>query len=308
MYVINSAGLRKLLTVNQFPDPPAHKMMFFGVRGCLPLDPEDFHFAPELRLRTSDVNYINPRCTLIQWRPGDGAAAAYPGSTVPSQHYIKKALAKNGAGANQLMTGFYADYRKGKHRPGTQTAHEAFRETGARAFRRTADDFDFENDDRVEFENPFDNLHAAWSQGLSDGYASAGCQVVIGFPSCPSRAGQPSTGPWKAFHDAAYALSGQDSFAYALLEGAHVERVAADLSKPCTARARFGSQGSLVAEIQEALKKKGFYEGRTDSEFGPRTLRGVLEFQRNAFGAGAADGIVGPQTGTALGFGSWPTV
>lgn len=306
MFTIGSEGLRKLLRVNQFPDAVPDRMMFFGFRGCVPADPEDQRFGTEARLREAEVNYLNPRCTLVQWKPGEGLLAAYPGSTVPHRRYVSAALGRGGLGANQLMTGAYPDYRKGIHRPGTPSAHEAFRETGERPYLRTADDLRFENDDRVDFDNPSDNLHAAWSHGLTDGYSSAGCQVVVGFPETPARSNQPSTGPWKAFHDAAYAAS-QDRFVYVLLDSAHVERVAADPSRPYTARVRYGSQGSLVQAAQAALKDAKFYEGRIDGDFGLRTLRALLAFQRKAFGAGSADGIMGPQTAAAIGIHPWPT-
>jgi hypothetical protein len=309
MFVLGSVGLRKLLRVNQFIEPAAGQMVFFGIRGCLPVNPEDQRFLPELRLRCVDVNYATPRCTLLQWRPGEGLAAAYPGSTVPHQRYIRTALLSGGAGANRLMTGFYGDYRKGVHRQGTPQAHQAFLENVGRPHQRTADDLLYGSDDRVEFDNPCDNLHAAWSQGLSDGYASAGCQVVVGFPSTPARQGQASTGPWKAFHDAAYQVASQDRFTYVLLDGEHVERVVADPSSAYTARVRFGSRGSLVTTLQGSLQKRGLYEGQVDGDFGSRTLRAVLAFQRASFGAESADGIVGPQSAAALGLtSSWPSL
>jgi len=308
MYTITHGGLQKLLDVNHFPVSPTDPMLFFGIRGCLPLDPEDSRFGTAVRLRTVDVNYANPRCTLIQWKPAGGTAAAYPGSTVPNVKFVRSALKRDGAGANQLFTGYYPDYRKGKHNPGTPYEHDAFRETASRPILRTADDLKYELDDRVELDNPSDNLHAAWSQGLADGYSSAGCQVVVGFPRCAARGAQPDTGPWKAFREAAYAAEGQTAFGYVLLDGAFVERVAADPSSHVTARLRFGSRGDLVSTLQEVLSRKQFYEGKVDGQFGPRTLRAVLQAQRSAFGPSAADGIVGPQTATALGIAPWPSI
>lgn len=46
---------------------------------------------------------------------------------------------------------------------------------------------------------PFDNLHAGWCMGVeSESFASAGCQVLVGFPKCSKRGTKPETGPWKA--------------------------------------------------------------------------------------------------------------
>ena len=42
-----------------------------------------------------------------------------------------------------------------------------------------------------------------------------------------------------------------------------------------------------------------------DGDFGRRTLRAVLAFQTNVFGANADDGIVGPMTASALEI-EWP--
>jgi hypothetical protein len=209
------------------------------------------------------------------------------------------AMATGGEGANQLLTGFYADYRKGKHNAARDTAHDAFRQTQGRPHRRTADDYDFENDDRVEYGNPCDNLHAAWCHGIAHAtYASAGCQVVVGYPSCKKRDDKGDTGPWATFKGNAYERQ-QDSFGYILLDGTSAQAVAlrAKGQKP---RIRFGSQGERVELVQEALKALNHYEGIVDGDFGERTLRAVLSFQTAAFGPDGDDGVVGPQTAQAL--------
>ncbi|MCA1555459.1 MAG: hypothetical protein LC747_02095, partial [Acidobacteria bacterium] len=119
--------LHRLCAVNNFT-VPADQMIFVGLRGCLPLSPTDHSFKSQHVVQLEDVNYINPRCTLIQWRPAAGTFALFPGSTVPNLKFVKIAKAKNGQGANQLLTGYYKDYRKGVHKPGSITGHEAFRQ------------------------------------------------------------------------------------------------------------------------------------------------------------------------------------
>lgn len=59
-----------------------------------------------------------------------------------------------------------------------------------------------------------------------------------------------------------------------------------------------------VAELQRALRDLGYDPGPIDGYFGPRTRSAVLAFQRAA--GLAVDGIVGPQTATALGLAAGP--
>ncbi|WP_227006227.1 peptidoglycan-binding domain-containing protein [Rufibacter latericius] len=297
MFEFREEHLVRLFEQNSI-EVPLKGMVFFGLRGCLPIDLDDYSFSNKHLLQVTNLNYINPRCTLGQWVPGKGIAV-FPGSTVPSQAFVSKARARNGVGANQLLTGFYNDYRKGVHHAGSKSGHEAFRQVNKLPIRRTTDDLDFDVNDRVEFMCPFDNLHSAWSMGVSDGYSSAGCQVVVGYPKCKSRKNLPSTGAWKVFQANAYALE-QNSFPYLLLEGRDAQKVALNESKSLTMRLRYGSKGEVVLKLQEKLREKKFYEGNLDKDFGPRTLMAVLNFQATNFGLEGSDGIVGPNTADAL--------
>jgi hypothetical protein len=302
MFTLTATHLRRLLELNSFPEPAdEHELVFFGLRACIPLDADDQRFAEALDLELADVNYLKPRCTLVQWRPADDRIAAFPGSTVPHIRYVKMSKERNGQGANQLMTGYYKDYRKGIHQPSSPTGHEAFRQTEGRPIRRTADDFDFDNDDRTEFETPYDNLHAAWCMGVNhDSYASAGCQVIVGYPKCVKRGKEADAGPWKTFKENAYDV-GQKSFPDGLLDGRTAQGVAmAPPDKAAPPRLRFGSQGPLVEKLQRALQKEGFYEGKIDGDFGERTIRAVLKYQTTTFGPDADDGVVGPLTASTL--------
>lgn len=303
MFELGSVDLRRLLVLNQFSLPPhsaESDLVFFGLRGCLPADAEDQGWRERVTLAVQPVDLETPRCTLLQWERSSDRVAAYPGSTVPHRKYVARALASGGRGANELMTGYYADYRRGVHRAGGPTAHEAFRQTDARPIRRTSDDLDYDASDRVDLENPCDNLHAAWSMGLTHGYDSAGCQVIVGYPRCPQRGDQDDAGPWRTFKANAYA-GAQVSFPYVLLEGVTAARAVENGDRPATPRLRYGSSGDRVGAVQAALARQGLYEGDRDGDFGARTLRAVLAFQRSRFGADAGDGIVGPITAEALG-------
>ena len=271
-------------------------MLLVGLRGAVSSQANDQSFKSEQLLETAEINYSNPRCTVLQWDIANRRLAAFPASTVPNRTNVKKSLA-GGERTNSLLTGYYQDYRKGIHKAGTPTAHEAFRQKAVHPFRRTSDDLDFENDDRIEYDNPHDNIHCGWFQGLdSTNYASAGCQVIMGFPKCAKPGRDKNTGPWQVFHDNAYALP-QDSFPYVLVNG----REASTISTAQNARLRFGSHGPHVAVLQQALKMKGFYEGIIDSDFGERTLKALISFQQQKFGITEADGIVGPITAQELG-------
>jgi len=303
-FLFSESDMKRLCELNYF-QPQSDGMVFFGLRGCLPAEVDDWKFGASHGLVTKELNYVNPRCTLGQWRPESGTIAVFPGSTVPHSSHVRSGLDKNGAGVNQLATGFYLDYRKGTHKAGKPTAHEAFRQTEGRPIRRSRDDQDFQNDDRVEFTNPYDNLHAAWCQGIGGSkYASAGCQVVVGYPKCAQPGHTSDVGPWKTFKANAYKLP-QTGFQYVLLDGRDAERVVENNGKKLSVRLRYGSKGELVADLQKGLKKAGFYEGIIDDEFKERTLRAVMDYQSFRFGPLEDDGVVGPVTAAALGI-KWP--
>jgi peptidoglycan hydrolase-like protein with peptidoglycan-binding domain len=61
---------------------------------------------------------------------------------------------------------------------------------------------------------------------------------------------------------------------------------------------RIGSQGDLVARVQQVLKDGGFYRGSVDGTFGGATHRAVVALQGDR--GLSNDGIVGANTWTAL--------
>jgi len=305
-YKLTHTHLERLCAINSFIIPN-NEMLFFGLRGTLPEDGFDHALRPQQEmLDYVSPNYTTPRCTIGQWMPSQGKLAVFPASTVPSQRYVAIARSNNGVGTNEMMTGFYTDYRKGAHKATSRSGHAAFRQNSDRPHRRTADDLDFDADDRVEIGNPNDNLHAAYCATISSGYSSAGCQVVVGMPQRNDGASVES-GPWKAFRRAAYAQT-QTAFPYILIEGWEAQRVVSLGTKKTSALLRFGSNSPLVTDVQTKLQLEGFYEGRLDTDFGGRTLKAVLRFQEKAFGPGGDDGIVGPATAEALGLTTWPSL
>ncbi len=62
---------------------------------------------------------------------------------------------------------------------------------------------------------------------------------------------------------------------------------------------RYGSRGDKVKELQQKLKRWGYYTGSIDGIFGSGTQAAVKNFQKK--NGLTADGIVGPKTASALG-------
>jgi 3D (Asp-Asp-Asp) domain-containing protein len=76
-----------------------------------------------------------------------------------------------------------------------------------------------------------------------------------------------------------------------------------DTAMAASSNLSLGSRGTQVVQLQEALNTKGYECGAADGIFGPKTNTAVIGFQRDA--GLLIDGIVGPQTGRALGLTSW---
>lgn len=65
------------------------------------------------------------------------------------------------------------------------------------------------------------------------------------------------------------------------------------------ALSKYGSRGSEVRQIQEKLKRWGYYKGNVDGIYGSLTTQAVKSFQRK--NGLAVDGIAGPNTLKAMG-------
>jgi hypothetical protein len=223
MFLLSFSDLLRAFQLLGYPHP-GKELVFVGIRGCLPVEPLGCAWKPEVRLHAVELDYIHPRCTLLQWDIAEQRIAAYPGSTVPSRLALEKAKRRSGRGANQLVEGYYSDYRRGWHRAGAPTGHLGWRQTAPRPIQRTSDDAEIDEHDPISREIPMDNLHAAWCRSVDGRYSSAGCQVVVGLPHCRQRGALGDSGPWKLFRERGYAAQ-QERYRYALVGCAKLKSV-----------------------------------------------------------------------------------
>ena len=298
MFMIDDKCLRRLADLNQFK-LPSDKVVLFGLRGALPVNPDDLSFADRQPAEVEDLSYEFPRCLLGVWDRSSKQVLIAPGSTVPFLDAVKKAQAKRGKGVNQIIPSFI-HYEKGSHpRRLERDPHPAFRQSKPFAIQRSADDFDYDEDDPIRVEFPGDNLHCAFCEGPESEYRSShGCQVVCGFAKRANRPNTKDRGAWPTYRKAAYA-SGQSRFRYMLIPGRSAK--AAALSDPGTIsmRLRFGSRGNLVELVQDKLKKAKLYDSKIDGDFGKGTLQALVDFQlRENL---TTDAVVGPHVVEALG-------
>jgi hypothetical protein len=229
-------------------------------------------------------DYIHMRCTIGIWNRETKQLFVAPGSTVPHRDNVIKAAARKGImkgrGTNQLEPGYYTDLAKGEHLQGKPQGHAALRQTGFRFYRRAhlaknphgKRDTLYTEKDPLFFGNPYDNLHCAWNpDAKTEGFRSAGCVVVSGWPHSPRLPdAEPNSGSWKIFHDLIYA-SPQKKFPLLLLPAAD----AADSltrQKPGT-HLVYGSQGEAVKTLQKKLASKGLFGGKVTGLLGASTYR-----------------------------------
>jgi len=284
---------------------PAKGLVFFGIRGLSPDHPFENTFAQSQPTHFSAYDFRRMRCTLGQWKVETGEVALFPGSTVPSLPNITNAKANGGIGTNLLMPGRF-EHERGMHKAGKPSGHRAFRQASFQPVWRTADNLDYDLQDRLDFGSSsgdfvWDNIHCAYSDNPEAGYSSAGCQVVCGLPQSPRRNMAPETGPWRAFIDSAYGTTSQTRFVYLLFtadELSSVDKIPDTVLKQVV---RFGSSGALAKKVQQALVKQGDLQGTPDGVFGRLSLMALVNFQKRQFGAGAADGVCGEKTAAVLG-------
>ncbi|MCF3640638.1 peptidoglycan-binding protein [Rhizobium sp. TRM95111] len=283
---------------------PSEGLVFFGIRGALPEKPTDSRFLASHGANFATVDYQRMRCTLGQWDVAARKVALFPGSTVPSLVNIKSSRLKNGSGTNLLMFGRY-EHQRGVHKAGKPNGHRAFRQACFFPVWRTADNLDYDLEDRIDFGSGpdsyvWDNIHSAFSDNTESGYSSAGCQVVCGLPKSARRGNAAETGPWRTFIDNGYG-GAQTRFVYLLFGSAELAAIDRAADTALRQVVRYGSTGALARQVQEALIAKGALQDGADGDFGRDSVKALVTFQRRQFGPKAGDGVCGENTAAALG-------
>lgn len=268
--------LKKFLNIND-------NVHIIGVRASS--SSEYGKWLDEISIESKQIDHENMNCSFILI--DRNKLMILQGSTTPHKKYLRKAIENNGKGANQLELGFYRYYSKGLHFPSEQTAHEALRQTRKQPVRRSSDNLSFDLNDRIEIANVNDNIHAAWCNVNGKTHASAGCQVIAGYPDCKKRKG--NTSHWKLFHDYIYSLK-QNEFNYLLVSFAWLERIVNNCMKELII---FGSNSDKVKSIQK------FFNLFQDGLYLSETYQKVLDFQKQ--NKLLIDGIIGLETLSKMG-------
>lgn len=253
----------------------------FSVRGCELTEKKNYcKWNTEFEIIEKEIDHLHMNCLIVLIV--DDKMIAFKSSTVPNKKYIEKSLNNNGNGTNQLELGFYKYYAKGNHRPSKQTAHRALRQTRQQPVRRTSDDLDFDFQDRIDIGMFHDNIHASWSKFDGTTCASAGCQVISGYPKCLKR--KENSGHWKTFENEIYSID-KKTFNYMVVSFKWINRI---VNNKMNELVIFGSSGYNVKQIQKYLKTQ------IDGVYGVQTYKAILNYQKvNGL---LLDGIIGSQT------------
>ena len=314
-YDLSARNLEEMFALAGF-DVPGDGMVFVGLRGTSPIDIGGTPFAASHKVEDKGVDYLHMRCSLIQWRPGRGDFAIFPGSTVPHADAIAGGVGQGGTGVNQLATCLLdkrpdTDRRhyRGDHGLSSPLGpHRAFRNDSKLPVWRTADDALYEGGDLVMASQAFDNIHCSRQSNVAaPKFSSNGCQVIAGVAGKPISAGvEAEQGPWLRFIRNGYGIE-QSRFCYALFEEGEAQRTVTLGAASRTPTARFGSRGELVARLQAGLIAEGYDLGPAgaDGDFGFATLEALRAFQLREFGPDGVDLVAGSMTAGRLGI-AWP--
>ena len=312
-YALTEQHLEEMFSLANF-DILEDEMIFFGLRGSQPLGDASAMLSSHL-VEDKGTDFQHMRCTIGQWCPGQGFAL-FPGSTVPNIRGVTKGIGHGGTGVNMLASCYLTDlpgtsdhrYRKGNHGVSSSLGpHRAFRNEAKQPLWRTGDDTDFEGDDRLLYQQAFDNIHCARHMDPAlAGFSSLGCQVVAGVAGGPMEHPGGEKGPWRTFVERAYGLN-QGSFRYALFNEGEAQRTVELGSGSRSPTVRFGSTGELAERLQRRLIELGHDIGDAgaDGAIGFLTLAAIRDIQLAAFGKSGVDLVVGPTTAAEIDL-DWP--
>ena len=288
---------------------PRGAKILFGLRGCALIEPDSAgQWREALQLREARPDHHVPRCVLGVWDRPAGRLVAWPGSTVPNAHYMRRqAEAPDRRIANMLAPGLHP-YVVGPHVPAGRPAEEgAFQldRTVEVPVWRSLDAAGYDLSCRFDICAPEDNIHAAGWPGDGIEFSSAGCQTLPGRHQPPAD----PTGAYAAFRVAAKLNASPDpadtglAFDYVLVTARHLRLAAECGADPALSRLLPGSSGHEVRLLQDAFVERGLITdwGFTAGVLNGFTARAVYDWQRSS--GRVADGVLRPEEAEALGFG-----
>lgn len=181
--------------------------LVFAIRGCLPLqlvetDPSGAGIPAKIKgITRRQIDYKEASCTIGLWNCATGDLALFPGSTVPSLHYLHAHPASDKhfnilcPGKYKLVRGIHPRKKSGYQRhnalimPGTGWIMRP-----ARIRKKVQTTFDFGSVEyRVAY--PGDSLHASRTEPhtvtlesgvitvMSRSFSSSGCLTILGQPA-----------------------------------------------------------------------------------------------------------------------------
>ncbi len=316
LFAIDETTLARAAALNAFVIPAMQRRVVFALRGCRLHDASGAN-GKRLTAEEDVPNHYDNRCVIGVWNCDDHTVTAFEGSTVPN-YKLMESYRQGGDKANLLPTGLF-NFRVGVHRPTkeivvngeTKVVDNEHKVLGAllqdesRVVLRSRDDLTFTVTDFWDHGWQGDNVHPARTSihappSTAPDFSSAGCQTLPG-----DFTGGVPTGSWAAFRaalgfDNAHPSANDGKRVSYLLLTARDLRLAGD-GVAALARLRFGSSGAQVEALQKALKKlPGNAALGTDGAMGAGTVSALIGWQQ-ARDNGAADGILTPELGAALG-------
>jgi Papain-like cysteine protease AvrRpt2 len=313
-FTLDATVLEVLCDLNSFDvttDADGTGVVLFGLRGCAILEGGNGAFVPSVSLTEDMPDHEANHCVLGVWKRTGvdaGKIAVVRGSTVPTRKFVKAFAADPNSASrkcNMLLTG-RLPFVIGDHRRADPAHHlrGVFHEGSDQVVViRSRDDEVYTTTDLFEAANPGDNIHPS-RHIHDDRFSSKGCQTIPGSGNDAGDQFDSDAPPgWVTFRrraglTAATAPASENGrrFTYVLLTGREARLVAQNQSTdPAMRRLRFGSSGTRVEDLQNALGLS--LTGTMDAA---TTMAWITEQQRR--NAGKADGIVRPADAASMGF------
>jgi hypothetical protein len=308
---LTADDLEALVRSNAFAVKPG--LLVFALRGARIIGADKNENVASVRIADQRPNHRDYRCVIGVLNRETKRLWAYKASTVPNAGAVLAGYFKAKRGqleGNLLPTGCYT-FTVGIHRGGSpeeiRGALRLAQDTTSAlvvVVLRTIDDVVYDKRDLWDPCAPADNIHPGRHL---DSFSSLGCMTLPGTYDVST---QLHSGLWSDFRVAlgmgrkfdstdigrqfsGVLLTGRDAALAATLRGSG-QIADPDKARAALLRLRFGSQGPLVAKLQQKLN----IAADPGQLVGPVTRKALIDRQRKIFGW--ADGILSPQMDNAL--------